>query len=137
MKNLFVLLITISLIVTIKIPIIDWDWNWNLDWIDDLVNKLKSDIPTFITNMQNNIKVILQQTEEKKKEYLTGLNTKITELQQKIKEEFEQKKELAQNEVKELIEKITETAKFLSYKVCDAANMDYEECRNDKKKINK
>ena len=31
--------------------------------------------------------------------------------------------------------KATEAAKFLSYKVCDMADMDYEECRTDKKKI--
>ena len=31
--------------------------------------------------------------------------------------------------------KATEAAKFLSYKVCDMADMDYEECRTDKKKL--
>ena len=32
-----------------------------------------------------------------------------------------------------MVEKVTETAKYLSYKVCNIADLSYEECRSNKK----
>ena len=56
-------------------------------------------------------------------------------MQQNIKEDIRQRKETFRVKVKDLMEKATEAAKFLSYKVCDTVDMDYEECRTDKKKL--
>ena len=74
-----------------------------------------------------------EKTEAQKNAYLKDLNKKLSEMQQSIKEDIQNRKEAFRVKVKDLMAKATEAAKFLSYKVCDMADMDYEECRTDKK----
>ena len=138
MRKLFSLFIILPLIISINIGPLQWEWDldFNFDWdFDKLLEIFKSDIPAFIENMKTKIEDFMRQGEEKKTEILNGLESKILDLQQKIKDEIAEQTEKAEKHIKQLIEQGTEMAKYLSYKVCDAADMDYEECRNDKKKL--
>ena len=136
MRNIFVLLIVIPLVVSIKFPFPKWNWDFKFDWnILNLFEKFKSALPQFVNNMKSKIQDFMKKTEDQKNAYLKDLNKKITEMQQNIKEDIRQRKETFRVKVKDLMEKATEAAKFLSYKVCDAVDMDYEECRTDKKKL--
>ena len=138
MRKLFSLFIILPLIISINIGPLQWEWDWdfNFDWdFDKLLEIFKSDIPAFIENMKTKIEDFMRQGEEKKTEILNGLESTILDLQQKIKDEIAEQTEKAEEHIKQLIEQGTEMAKYLSYKVCDAADMDYEECRNDKKKL--
>ena len=138
MRKLFSLFIILPLIVSINIGPLHWEWDWdfNFDWdFDKFLEIFKSAIPQFIKDMQDKIKNFMNEAEEQKNAILQGLKNRILELQQQIKEEIKEQQEKAKEHIKELIEKGTEIAKYLSYKVCDIADMDYEECRNDKKKL--
>ena len=138
MRKLFSLFIILPLIVSINIGPLHWEWDWdfNFDWdFDKFLEIFKSAIPQFIKDMQDKIKNFMNEAEEQKDAILQGLKNRILELQQQIKEEIKEQQENAEKHIKELIEKGTEIAKYLSYKVCDIADMDYEECRNDKKKL--
>ena len=136
MKVFFSLLIIFPLLMNIKSPIFDWNWNWNwnfnweLKWKEFLAN-FKSKIPDFIKNLQDKTKDFLEKTEEYKNNIIKELNSKVVELCENIRQE----KENIEEKMKSLIEKTTEASKYLSYKVCDKANIDYEVCRNDKKKL--
>jgi hypothetical protein len=81
--------------------------------------------------MQKNIKDFITKTDTQKNEFISELNTQIANIQKEI----EAKKDNIQDQIKQVMEKATETAKYVSYIVCDAAKMDYEECRSDKKKL--
>ena len=141
MKKLFVLLIIIPLLTVVKSPLFDWDWKWNWDWenftskFKDFLDKFKSKVPEFIKNMQNKVKEFIEKTEEQKNYFIEELNSKVIELYEDIKQDIIKKKEDVESKIKTLIEKTTEASKFLSYKICDIARLDYEECRNDKKKL--
>ena len=138
MRKLFSLFIILPLIVSINIGPLHWEWDWdfNFDWdFDKFLEIFKSAIPQFIKEMQDKIKNFMNEAEEQKNAILQSLENTILELQQQIKEEIKEQQENAEKHIKELIEKGTEIAKYLSYKVCDIADMDYEECRNDKKKL--
>ena len=141
MKKLFVLLIIIPLLTVVKSPLFDWDWKWNWDWenftskFKDFLDKFKSKVPEFIKNMQNKVKEFIEKTEEQKNYFIEELNSKVIELYEDIKQDIINKKEDVESKIKTLIEKTTEASKFLSYKICDIARLDYEECRNDKKKL--
>ena len=138
MRKFFSLLIIIPLLIVVRSPLFDWEWNWNWNWDfkwKEFLDKFKSSVPEFIKNMQNKVKEFLEKTEAQKNHYIEELNSKVIELYEKIKQDIKEHKENIQSEIKTLIEKTTEASKFLSYKICDIANMDYEECRNDKKKL--
>ncbi len=85
--------------------------------------------------MKSKIKDFMNKAEADKQQIMENLNSEISALQQKIKDDIAQKKEDFENELKNLMEKGTEVAKYLSYKVCDIAQMDYEDCRNNKKQL--
>lgn len=133
MRKIFSLLIILPLIINIQIPYIDLDFDWiDFDFnFDDLINKFKSLIPDFIKDMGSKLKDFMKKTEQQKNDILKSLDNTITELHQKILKQ----KENIENDVKSLVEKGTEVAKYLSLKVCNMAEMEYEECRNDKKKL--
>ena len=138
MRKLFSLFIILPLILTINIGPLHWDWDWdfNFDWdFDKFLELFKSAIPEFIEKMKAKIDDFMKKAQEEKDAILQSLENTILELQQQIKEEIKEQQENAEKHIKELIEKGTEIAKYLSYKVCDIADMDYEECRNDKKKL--
>ena len=141
MKKLFALLIIIPLLTVVKSPLFDWDWKWNWDWenftskFKDFLDKFKSKVPEFIKNMQNKVKEFIEKTEEQKNYFIEELNSKVIELYEDIKQDIINKKEDVESKIKTLIEKTTEASKYLSYKICDIARLDYEECRNDKKKL--
>ena len=139
MRKLFALLIIIPLLVNVKSPLFDWEWKWNwenlTDKFKDFLDKFKSKVPEFIKNMKNKMKDFIEKTEEQKNYFIKELNSKVTELYEDIKQDIINKKEDVESKIKTLIEKTTEASKFLSYKICDISNLDYEECRNDKKKL--
>ena len=138
MKKLFALLVILPLLVSIEIPWINWDWDWNwdihFDW-DSLFDLFKSAIPEFLKKMKDKLKDFLKKTEEEKNNFLKELNTTISDLREKIKNEIAEQKENVEEKIKDLVEKATEAAKYISLKVCDVADMTYEECRTDKKKL--
>ena len=135
-RNIFLLLIVLPLVVSIQFPFPKWNWDFKFDWnILNLFEKFKSALPQFVNNMKSKIQDFMKKTEDQKNAYLQDLNKKLTEMQQNIKEDIKQRKETFRVKVKDLMEKATEAAKFLSYKVCDTVDMDYEECRRDKKKL--
>ena len=142
MRKIFSLLILIPLIINVKSPLFDWNYNWNWNWSwdwdfswKDFIDKFKSKVPDFIKNLENKVKDFMKQNETQRNTFITELNTKVKELYEKIKQDIKDKKDNIESELKTLIEKTTEASKFLSYKICDIAKMDYEECRNDKKKL--
>ena len=138
MRKFTTLLIIIFLTTNVKSPLFDWDWNWNWNWDfkwKNFLDKFKSTVPDFIQSLQNKFKDFIDKTEEQKNNFIKELNLNVTKLYEKIKEDIKEKKENIETQIKSLIEKTTESSKFLSYKVCDIANIDYLECRNDKKKL--
>ena len=79
----------------------------------------------------------IKKSEKEKDKYINILSEKVEESYNKIKEGIKRGSENIQSEIKILIEKTTETAKALSYKLCDITNKDKEnnQCIIDKKKI--
>ena len=137
MRKLLALMIIVPIIFSIKYPVYKWSWddfNFDFDFdfdFNSLIDKFKSLVPDFIKNMQKNIKDFITKTDTQKNEFISELNTQIANIQKEI----EAKKDNIQDQIKQVMEKATETAKYVSYIVCDAAKMDYEECRSDKKKL--
>ena len=128
MRNLFTLLIFIPLFVSIKIPYTDWEWDLNLDWFDEFINKIKTGVPEFITKMQNDLKEFIKKAESEK-------DKKINELKEQALQTYEDLKGKTEKIYDEFIQHTTQTVKYLSYKICDAADTDYDECRNNKKEV--
>ena len=77
----------------------------------------------------------IKKTEKEKDKYLEILSNKVQESYNKVKSGMKKGSENIKEEMKELIETTTETAKTLSYKVCDMLKSDYDKCFNNKKKI--
>ena len=138
MKNLFVLLITVPLVLTLDNPNRDWDnWrniNWsNFDWKDldwksnwdNLKNKSKL-IP-------DDIKKILELPEDVMKQVFDTFTLNLTVLQQLVQIELAKGSAFGKEKLKELFEKATETLNILSLKVCNETNNEYNICRNNKK----
>ena len=99
MKNIYSLIIIISLIISTKSPFgwdfnLNWDFNWDWDfkW-KDFINKFKTSVPEFISNMQNKIKDFMDKTEEARNNYIKELNITISELSKKIKQDIIDQKE--------------------------------------------
>ena len=128
MRNLFALLIFIPLFVSIKIPYTDWEWDLNFDWFDEFINNIKTGVPKFITNMQKDLKEFITKAESEK-------NKKINELKDLAITTYEGIKGKTDKIYDEFIQYTTQTVKYLSYKICDAADTDYEECRKNKKEV--
>ena len=128
MRNLFALLIFIPLFVSIKIPYTDWEWDLNFDWFDEFINNIKTGVPKFVTNMQKDLKEFVTKAESEK-------NKKINELKDLAITTYEGIKGKTDKIYDEFIQYTTQTVKYLSYKICDAADTDYEECRKNKKKF--
>ena len=135
MRKLLALMIIVPIIFSIKYPVYKWSWdifNFDFDFdFNSLIDKFKSLVPDFIKNMQKNIQNFIKKSEVEKNQFISDLNDQIANIQKEI----ETKKDNIQTQIKQVMEKATETAKYVSYIVCDAAKMDYEECRNDKKKL--
>ena len=129
MKNIFFLVIFATLCFSIKIPYTDWEWewNWNFDWIKDIIGNLKTKIPEFITNIKEDLEKFIKDNEDKKNAILDEMSTKVQEAYENVMSNKDKY-------LKGFIEQVTKTAKFITYKICDAADMtSYEECRNNKK----
>lgn len=129
MKNIFFLVIIATLCFSIKIPYTDWEWewNWNFDWIKDIIGNLKTKIPEFITNIKEDLEKFIKDNEDKKNAILDEMSTKVQEAYENVMSNKDKY-------LKGFIEQVTKTAKFITYKICDAADMtSYEECRNNKK----
>mgnify|MGYP006916137756 FL=1 len=147
MKNLFFLLITVPLILSIEIPNWDWDnwrnWNWsNWDWSNWDWNSLDWNSNWDWESLKNksnfvipeNIKKILKLPEEQMKEVFKKLTGNLTALQNLVQNELAKGSEIAQEKLKELFEKTTETLNILSLKLCNETNNnDYKICRDNKK----
>ena len=135
MKKLYVLFIILPFLFSTKLPWhIDWDWSINFDF-DSFISKFKSAIPEFLKKMAENLKAFIKKSPEEKLEFLKTLNSTISDLQEAIKTSYEKNDGNVGGMIKDLVEKTTEAAKYISCKVCDVADMTYEECRNDKKKL--
>ena len=138
MKKLFALFIILPLLVSFDFPWVNWDFNWDwkidFDW-ESLLDKFKSAIPDFMKQMKDKVQTFLKKTEEERNKFLKNLDTTISDLQEKIKNGIEQHTGNIQEQLQNLVEKATEAAKYVSVKVCNMADMTYEECRNDKKKL--
>lgn len=97
MRNIFVLLIIIPLVVSIKFPFPKWNWDFKFDWnILNLFKKLKSAVPQFMNNMKSNIENFMKKTEAQKNAYLKDLNTKLAEMQQSIKKIYKIERKLSE-----------------------------------------
>ncbi len=132
MKKLFVLLLLVTLSISIKIPSTDWEWNWdlNFDWINNLIQKFNTKVPEYIKNLKGGLEDFLKKNETHKLVILEEMNTKLHDLYNNVKENKEKY-------LKSFIEEATKTAKYISYKICDAAAdmAAYKDCRDSKKKI--
>ena len=110
------------------------NWEFNFDF-GKYLNQLKSSTPEYITKIQKGMSEFIKKTEKEKDKYLDILSNKVKESYNKVKTGVQKGSENIKEEMKELIETTTETAKTLSYKVCDMLKSDYEKCFNNKKKI--
>ena len=106
--------------------------SWERDFIeyfsnllDDIKDKLLTNIPSFVTDIEEKLVDFKNYADEKKMEIIESTQNEIEEIYMKIKNAEE-------TNVKPLIEKATELANYLQYKICDSLSGD---CRNDKKKI--
>ena len=129
MKNIFILLLFTILSVSIKIPYTNWEWDIDLDlsWLEDLKQKLNTKIPDYISKLKGELEDFVKKNEKQKTAFLEELNTKVKDIYDNVKTNKEKY-------LKSFIEEATKAAKYISYKVCDAADMgSYEECRKNKK----
>ena len=115
-------------------PSFDLALKFNIDF-NGFLSKLKSSTPEFIKDIKKNLEEFIKKTEKDKDKYINALSKKVEESYNKIKNEMKKNSKRVQNEIKTLIEKTTETANALSYKICDIAKEDSEQCINHKKKI--
>lgn len=126
MKKLFTILILFSIYSTIKIPFIDRDIEWNFDF-NAIISKLKSGIPKYIEEIQNELKKFKEYAEEKKDEIIKTVS-------EEAKAQYEQMKEDPIAYFKPYAEKATAAANYLQQKVCDAIDSTaYNECRESKR----
>ena len=93
-------------------------------------DKTKSKVPDFILEINNKFDQFLKFSKELKDEVIVTLGKEIDEISKQLE---------AGNEkyLKPLIEKSAEAIKYMSSQICNAADMDYESCRKDKKKMMK
>ena len=110
------------------------NWKFNFDF-GKYLKQLKSSTPEYITKIQKGMSEFIKKTEKEKDKYLDILSNKVQESYNKVKTGFKKGSENIKKEMKELIETTTETAKTLSYRVCDMLKSDYDKCFNNKKKI--
>ena len=110
------------------------NWEFNFDF-GKYLTQLKSATPEYITKIQKGMSEFIKKTEKEKDKYLDILSNKVKESYNKVKAGIKKGGENIKEEMKELIETTTETAKTLSYKVCDMVKSDYDKCFNNKKKI--
>ena len=110
------------------------NWEFNFDF-GKYLTQLKSVTPEYITKIQKGMSEFIKKTEKEKDKYLDKLSNKVKESYNKVKAGIKKGSENIKEEMKELIETTTETAKTLSYKVCDMLKSDYDKCFNNKKKI--
>ena len=130
------LLIILSLICSsLAFPsFLNINWKFNFDF-GKYLKQLKSSIPEYITKIQKGMSEFIKKTEKEKDKYLDILSNKVQESYNKVKTGFKKGSKNIKKEMKELIETTTETAKTLSYRVCDMLKSDYDKCFNNKKKI--
>ena len=143
MKKLFVLFVFLPLLISIDIPNIDWDWDWDIDfnfdfnfdfdidlgWFEEIIKNIETGVPNFIKGLESEINKFINYADSKKDQI-------IKEFTDKAKAEYEKVVGQADKLLGSFIEQAIQTAKYLSYKVCDAAKMEsYDECRNNKKKV--
>ena len=115
-------------------PSFNISWEFNIDF-GNFLSKLKSSTPDFIKDIQKTMEEFIKKSEKEKDKYIDILSQKVEETYIKIKDGIKKGSESVQNEMKILIEKTTETAKALSYKLCDIINEENKQCINNKKKI--
>jgi hypothetical protein len=128
MKNYYVLMLIIPICFCIEGP---WEWDiidYLKDIVDDVKEKISTNIPLFIVDVEKKLEDFKSYAEEKKTEIIVSTQSKIEDLYEKIKTDHK-------TYIKPLIENATELAKYITYKICDTVNMDYVECRQDKKKV--
>ena len=132
----FSLLILIPIIyLKFSIPsFLNINWEFNFD-LGKYLSQLKSSTPQYITKIQKSMSEFIKKTEKEKDKYLDILSNKVQETYSKVKTGVKEGSKNVKNEMKELIETTTETAKTLSYRVCDMLKSDYDKCFNNKKKI--
>lgn len=129
MKNIFILLVLVPLIISIDIPFTDWEWNFNIDWdFNQFIDNILSGIPDFINEIQGKLKYFISQTYEEKQKLIEKIKNSAIEEYEKINDNYKN--------LSKLIEYTTEATQYLSYQICNATNMkSYNECRNNKKKV--
>ena len=115
-------------------PSLNFTWEFNLNF-NNFLSRLKSSTPDFIFDIQKNMEELLKKTEKEKDKYIKTLTSTVQETYDKIKIKVQKRSKNFQSEIKNLIEKTTETAKALSYKVCDVLNEGDDQCIMNKKKI--
>ena len=115
-------------------PSLNFTWEFNLNF-NNFLSRLKSSTPDFIFDIQKNMEELLKKTEKEKDKYINTLTSTVQETYDKIKINIQKGSKNVQSEIKNLIEKTTETAKALSYKVCDVLNEANDQCIMNKKKI--
>ena len=125
MKKFYVLMLIIPICFCIEDS---WEKDiidYFSDILDDITDKLLTNIPSFITNINEKLEDFKNYADEKKTEIIESTQNEIEEIYKKIKNEEE-------THIKPLIEKAIELANYLPYKICDSLSGD---CRGDKKKI--
>ena len=144
MKSIYLLFIFYLTIYCIpfpsfpSFPSFNKTWEFNINF-GNFLSKLKSSTPDFIKDIQKTMEEFIKKSEKEKDKYINILSGKVKQSYNKIKDGMKKGNKSVQSEIKNLIEKITETAKALSYKLCDLTNKEKEkenkQCIINKKKL--
>ena len=105
MKKLLAILILFSIYSTIKIPFIDRDIEWGFDF-NGIIEKLKSTVPQYIKQIQQELEKFKTYANEKKDEVIK----KVTD---EAKAQYEKIKEDPIEYFKPIAEKATEAANYI------------------------
>lgn len=91
----------------------------------------------FINKVEKKLEEFKFKSEEEKDKILDELDSSLSDLNKKIKAVNSEKKENPNENIQILIEKGIELSKLMQFKFCQKGNADYQNCVNNKKKMDK
>jgi len=89
----------------------------------------------FIKQVEENEGEFKEKTEEKKEKILKDLENSISDLNEQIKVHIQEKKESPKEKVLDLMKQVIEIGKYMKHKVCNKEDKNYEVCRGFKRKL--
>ena len=89
----------------------------------------------FIKQVEENEGEFKEKTDEEKEKILKDLENSICDLNEQIKVYIQEKKESPKEKVLDLMKQVIEIGKYMKHKVCNKEDKNYEVCRGFKRKL--